>query len=114
MALKITDRRQKLADREAQDARIAKTRPRRADAARGNTPALRLEARRARAGAESKSLGGAPENKMVLPDTENKEFDATPAAEELAEELGVDLGSVKGTGADGRITKSDVQAAADR
>lgn len=37
--------------------------------------------------------------------------DATPAAVELAKEKGIDLASVTGTGADGRITKSDVENA---
>jgi pyruvate/2-oxoglutarate dehydrogenase complex dihydrolipoamide acyltransferase (E2) component len=36
----------------------------------------------------------------------------TPAAEERARELGVDLDSVEGTGQDGRVTKADVEAAA--
>lgn len=36
---------------------------------------------------------------------------ATKAAITAAENLGVDLASVKGTGADGQITKADVQAA---
>ena len=35
---------------------------------------------------------------------------ASPAARRLAGELGVDLGQVKGTGPNGRITKDDVQA----
>jgi pyruvate/2-oxoglutarate dehydrogenase complex dihydrolipoamide acyltransferase (E2) component len=39
--------------------------------------------------------------------------DATPAAVEAAEELGVDLADVKGTGEDGRVTKADVEAAAE-
>jgi pyruvate/2-oxoglutarate dehydrogenase complex dihydrolipoamide acyltransferase (E2) component len=39
------------------------------------------------------------------------EVDATPAAEELAEEEGVDLSEVEGTGAGGRVTKPDVEAA---
>lgn len=37
---------------------------------------------------------------------------ATPAAERRAEELGVDLSGVKGTGSGGRITVQDVQSAA--
>lgn len=37
-------------------------------------------------------------------------IDATPTAKELAEEAGIDLASVEGTGKDGRILKSDVQA----
>ncbi len=35
--------------------------------------------------------------------------DATEGARERAEELGVDLHEVEGTGRDGRITKSDVE-----
>jgi pyruvate dehydrogenase E2 component (dihydrolipoamide acetyltransferase) len=41
------------------------------------------------------------------------EFDATAGATDLAAELGIDLAAVTGSGAGGRITKSDVQAAAD-
>jgi pyruvate dehydrogenase E2 component (dihydrolipoamide acetyltransferase) len=37
---------------------------------------------------------------------------ASPVARRLAGELGVDLGSVNGTGPDGRVTESDVRAAA--
>ena len=37
---------------------------------------------------------------------------ATAAAVSLADELGVDLSTVEGTGADGRITVGDVRAAA--
>jgi pyruvate/2-oxoglutarate dehydrogenase complex dihydrolipoamide acyltransferase (E2) component len=40
----------------------------------------------------------------------NAEIDATDAARELANENGVDLNDVEGTGADGRITKDDVEA----
>lgn len=57
---------------------------------------------------QDQKAGAAPsENKAAEPD-------ATDAARELAEEEGVDLASVKGTGADGRITVSDVKAAADK
>lgn len=37
------------------------------------------------------------------------EVNATPGAVELAEELGLDLGEVEGSGAEGRIYKSDVE-----
>src|SRR6476661_4726828 len=37
---------------------------------------------------------------------------ASPVARRIAAELGVDLSSVKGTGPDGRVTESDVRAAA--
>ena len=40
----------------------------------------------------------------------NDEVDATDAARELANENGVDLSQVKGTGADGRVTVDDVKA----
>ena len=41
---------------------------------------------------------------------EPEEIDATEAAIELAESLGIDLASVSGTGVDGRILVSDVRA----
>lgn len=41
----------------------------------------------------------------------NETPDATPAAEEAAAEAGVDLADVKGSGAEGRVTKADVEAA---
>lgn len=37
--------------------------------------------------------------------------EATKGAEEAAEELGVDLATVTGSGKDGKITKADVEAA---
>ncbi len=40
--------------------------------------------------------------------------EATPAAERRAEELGVDLSQVRGTGSGGRITVKDVQSAAQK
>jgi pyruvate dehydrogenase E2 component (dihydrolipoamide acetyltransferase) len=39
-----------------------------------------------------------------------KEVPASPLARRLAEQLGVDLGMVRGTGPNGRITKEDVEA----
>ena len=41
------------------------------------------------------------------------QVDATDAAAALAEENGIDLATVSGTGANGRIGKPDVQAAID-
>lgn len=43
--------------------------------------------------------------------TEAAEIDVTPAAATLAEEEGIDLTTLEGTGKDGRILKSDVQDA---
>jgi len=43
--------------------------------------------------------------------SESSSPDATDSARELAAERGIDLSDVEGTGADGRITKSDVEAA---
>lgn len=39
----------------------------------------------------------------------NQEVDATDSARELANSEGVDLNEVEGTGADGRVTKGDVE-----
>lgn len=39
------------------------------------------------------------------------DVDATSGAEELAEEEGVDLSALEGSGKDGRITKADVKSA---
>lgn len=44
---------------------------------------------------------------------EEREINATSGAEELAEEEGIDLFDVEGTGKDGRVTKADVQDAVD-
>jgi pyruvate/2-oxoglutarate dehydrogenase complex dihydrolipoamide acyltransferase (E2) component len=44
---------------------------------------------------------------------DDEELRATQAALELAAELGVDPANITGTGLDGRITKADVEAAAD-
>ena len=42
-----------------------------------------------------------------------EDLETTGAAAELATELGVDLSTVEGTGKGGRITKADVEAAAE-
>jgi pyruvate dehydrogenase E2 component (dihydrolipoamide acetyltransferase) len=44
--------------------------------------------------------------------TEEARVKASPVARRIAAELGVDLSSVKGTGPEGRVTESDVRAAA--
>lgn len=56
-------------------------------------------------GATSDSLAGGSE-----PVGDDSDIDATEAAVALAEENGVDLGAITGTGKDGRITVGDVRA----
>jgi pyruvate dehydrogenase E2 component (dihydrolipoyllysine-residue acetyltransferase) len=46
------------------------------------------------------------------PQTEEARVKASPVARRIAAELGVDLASVKGTGPEGRVTETDVRAAA--
>ena len=46
------------------------------------------------------------------PQPEEARVKASPVARRIAAELGVDLSSVKGTGPDGRVTETDVRAAA--
>lgn len=57
-------------------------------------------------------LAEAPAAEMVAPVPPEAEGEsrATPMARKIAEELGVDLREVPGTGAGGRVTKEDVQA----
>jgi len=55
---------------------------------------------------------GVPQVTMVAPEAE--EPDATSSARKLAEELGIDLAEVEGTGSGGRIVKSDVEGFAQR
>jgi pyruvate/2-oxoglutarate dehydrogenase complex dihydrolipoamide acyltransferase (E2) component len=50
------------------------------------------------------------EDKMLRPG-EDKDATATDSAVNLAAEYGIDLATVKGSGADGRILKGDVEAA---
>lgn len=54
----------------------------------------------------NKAVGKAPSNKA-----QSKAPEATPAAKEKAEEEGIDLSEVEGTGAGGRITLADVEKA---
>lgn len=63
--------------------------------------------------AEEKAAKGPAENKAIYPPFENKapEIDATDAARKLAEDEGLDLGAVTGTGVGGRITVDDVRGA---
>src|SRR5216117_844122 len=60
--------------------------------------------------AEKKTGPEKPAPKMEKP--EEARVKASPVARRIAAELGVDLSSVKGTGPDGRVTETDVRAAA--
>jgi large subunit ribosomal protein L21 len=62
---------------------------------------------------KSKKPKAAPEPKEApaAAEAEAPTIDATPTAVELAAEAGIDLATLTGTGKDGRILKSDVQAA---
>lgn len=63
---------------------------------------------------EAKSRRPDIQNKAITPATEDKNdppvIDATEAAARLAEENGIDLGEVKGSGVGGRIIIGDVEA----
>ena len=53
----------------------------------------------------------APESEATPDAVEAASVDITPVARTLAEEHGLDLGAIEGTGKDGRILKSDVDRA---
>jgi pyruvate dehydrogenase E2 component (dihydrolipoamide acetyltransferase) len=63
---------------------------------------------------ESREKRTAPERPTPPPlqKTEEARVKASPVARRIAAELGVDLASVNGTGPEGRVTESDVRAAA--
>jgi pyruvate dehydrogenase E2 component (dihydrolipoamide acetyltransferase) len=54
-----------------------------------------------------------PEAAPAPPSADGARVYASPSARRLARELGVNLGAVAGSGREGRITREDVQAAAD-
>ena len=56
--------------------------------------------------------GAVGQTAQVAPGEAQGEMLATPSAERLAQELGVDLSTVEGTGGGGRITVKDVRSAA--
>jgi pyruvate dehydrogenase E2 component (dihydrolipoamide acetyltransferase) len=60
--------------------------------------------------AEKKAESEKPAPKIEK--TEEARMKASPVARRIAAELGVDLSSVKGTGPEGRVTETDVRAAA--
>jgi pyruvate dehydrogenase E2 component (dihydrolipoamide acetyltransferase) len=55
-----------------------------------------------------------PARSVAAPAAPGREIAASPLARRLAEQLGVDLATVRGTGPNGRITKEDVEEAASR
>src|SRR6476646_1473732 len=62
---------------------------------------------------ESREKRAEPERPARAPLQESEaRVKASPVARRIAAELGVDLGSVKGTGPEGRVTETDVRAAA--
>src|SRR5205823_6202567 len=62
---------------------------------------------------ESRETSAEPERPARPPLQESEaRVKASPVARRIAAELGVDLGSVKGTGPEGRVTETDVRAAA--
>src|SRR6476619_7170324 len=64
-------------------------------------------------GSESREKRAEPERPARPPLQESEaRVKASPVARRIAAELGVDLGSVKGTGPEGRVTETDVRAAA--
>lgn len=61
---------------------------------------------------EAPKAEAAPEAEAApAPEAEAAPVDITPVARKLAEEHGLDLGAIEGTGKDGRILKSDVDKA---
>src|SRR5438309_77765 len=68
-------------------------------------------------GAEAVVSAARDEEKQQKPESRGQEagqtrVKASPVARRIAAELGVDLSSVKGTGPEGRVTETDVRAAA--
>jgi pyruvate dehydrogenase E2 component (dihydrolipoamide acetyltransferase) len=58
------------------------------------------------------SAAPSKEKKAAAPTEDEARVKASPVARRVAAEFGVDLSSVKGTGPEGRVTESDVRAAA--
>ena len=63
-------------------------------------------------GAVGQVAGQAGQAAQGVPEEAQGEVKATPSAERLARELGVDLAQVGGTGSQGYITLKDVRGAA--
>lgn len=61
--------------------------------------------------AEPKKAAAKQAEEPEVDATDAAAIDATPTARDLADEQGIDLATLEGTGKDGRILKSDVEAA---
>ncbi len=76
--------------------------------------------KRSKSRVENKMVGGGedkgrpPISGMKHRENEEQELDITPAAADLAKELGVDTASLKGSGEGGRITVGDVRKASEK
>jgi pyruvate dehydrogenase E2 component (dihydrolipoamide acetyltransferase) len=70
------------------------------------------EEKAAAAKVEKKPLGETQKPALKVEKGEETRLKASPVARRVAAELGVDLSSVKGTGPEGRVTETDVRAAA--
>jgi pyruvate dehydrogenase E2 component (dihydrolipoamide acetyltransferase) len=70
------------------------------------------EEKAAAAKVEKKPLGETQKPAPKVEKVEETRVKASPVARRVAAELGVDLSSVKGTGPEGRVTETDVRAAA--
>jgi pyruvate dehydrogenase E2 component (dihydrolipoamide acetyltransferase) len=73
-------------------------------------PPQQKETRAAASAARAETTQQEPQEREQKP--EEARVKASPVARRLAAELGVDLSTVKGTGPEGRITETDVRAAA--
>ena len=78
-----------------------------------NTPATPEPGERVEAGLEEEAVVGEASRPEEAAERKDKAR-ATPAAERKAEDLGVDLSRIEGTGSGGRITVKDVTEAANQ
>ena len=79
-----------------------------------STPATAEPAEGVEAGLEEEAAVVGEASKPGEASVQKDKVKATPAAERKAEDLGVDLSQIEGTGSGGRITVKDVTAAANR